>query len=353
MNESIRMSLNTSLIPPTYQSIDHPLSVPINITLLILTFLPVFVFHTEEKYMPASMEYAFQNAQLYNGTTMIADYGQITPEMLEQNKGHRIQLHPDAIYGEKNKSLSDIPVYVKVKENEMYYEITYVIYFTYSGPYHLFLWSYGHHDSDLEHVSVRILKSTGQVIGVYFSYHSDGTWRGAGEYDTVNNTHPVAYVAKSSHGIYPYTGTRCRIYGFANDTMNDGIRWLPQKIVRIDTPDAPYWMKYRGQLSMDGVDNFPLKGWIKGFEPDFSTTEIRDCCCPLWYPRCILCIVPFGQRLLQLVGVDTNANVIPNENTTAVTVTANPMMNVTMDDSKSNENSTLTLSISSSSSENN
>jgi hypothetical protein len=295
--------MNTSLIPPTYHSIGNTSNVSIDISLAILTFLPIFMFHCDEMYMPASMEYMFANSQFYNGSNMLADYGQITPEMISENKGHRIKIHPDAIYGEKDKLLKDIPIYVKVKENNTYYEIVYTIYFTYSGPYRFFGFSYGEHDSDLEHVSVRILKGTGELIGVYYSYHSEGMWRTPGNIE-MENGHPIAYVAKSSHGIYPRYGTHCRIYGFASDvTTDNGTKWLPEKIVRIDTPDAPYWMKYRGQLSMDGVDNFPLKGWIKNFEPDFSSTEIRDCCCPCWYPKCFICIVPFGRQLMQIAGV--------------------------------------------------
>jgi len=244
--------------------------------------------------MPASMEYGFKHAQLYNGNTMIADYGNITEEMLRKNAGHRIQIHPDAIYGER-ENLNNVPVYVKVKERDDIYEILYVVYFTYSGPFSMLGLKYGHHDSDLEHVSVRICKKTGKLIGVYYSYHSEGLWKSADEVE-MENGHPVVYVAKSSHGFYPHRGTHFRIFGFANDKMNNGRHWMPERVIRVDGgngTEIPYWMSYRGQLSMAGIDSLPLKGWFRDFEPDESSTEFRDCFLPCWYPKCILCSVPF------------------------------------------------------------
>lgn len=276
-----------------------------NIHDLIRIFLPVFFFHTDEIYFPSTMEYAFENCQLYNGDTMIADYGAVTPNMIQTNQGHRIRINPAAHYGEFSiKPPGDIPVYVSFKDNPNvnFYEIIYVLYFPYSGPYRILWKDVGQHDSDLEHIAVRVSKEHGDLLGIYYSYHSEGIWIEPPQIQFIEGR-PVVYVAKGSHGFYPDEGRHWRIFGFANDVMDRGLLWRPEKIVRVDTDKtdvvAPYWMSYRGQLSMEGVDNLPLKGWFRNLEPDESSTELRDCLFPCWYPSCFLCSVPFRPFFLK------------------------------------------------------
>ena len=270
-----------------------------NIHELIRIFLPVFFFHTNEVYFPSSMEYAFENCQLYNGNTLIADYGNVKPDMIQNNMGHRIRINQKIHYGEfNNKKHEDIPIYVSVKNppDLDYYEIIYVVYFPFSGPYSIFGKKVGDHDSDLEHIAVRVSKEHGSLIGIYYSYHSEGIWCHPEEIEFLEGR-PVVYVARGSHGFYPYEGTHHRIFGFANDKMNQGTLWRPSKVIRVDTDKTdvvpPYWMYYRGQLSMQGIDNLPLKGWYRNLEPDESSTTFRDCFFPCWYPKCFLCTVPF------------------------------------------------------------
>jgi hypothetical protein len=261
---------------------------------LIRKFLPVFFFHTLETYMPSSMEYALENSQFYKGDIMVADYGKATPEMFANNVGHRIRLDPSIHIGEfHKKSSDDIPIYVSVKDypDKDFYEILYIVYFPYSAPYRILWNEVGAHDSDLEHIAVRVSKQYGDLLGVYYSYHSEGKWCHPNEIEYIDNR-PVVYVAKGSHGFYPYSGKHWRIFGFANDVMNNGLLWNPSRYIRVDI-NPPYWMSYRGQLSMNGVDNIPLKGWFKNLEPEESSTELRDCIFPCWYPSCFLCRIPF------------------------------------------------------------
>lgn len=254
---------------------------------LIQKYKPIIIFHPDERYLPASMEFMVENSALYKNGSLIAETGKITVEQMEMNAGTNLKIDNKHYNGQLTKdNLDNIPIYVKVKENEKYHEITYIVYFMYNYGYNICGKLTGDHDSDLEHISVLIDKKSEDLIAVYYSYHSEGIWRYKKDIP-MKNGHPLVWCAKDSHAFYPYTRPHFRVFCFANDYMGNGIEWNPQLVIDVDT-EKPYWMKYKGQLSMNGIDNIPLKSWYKNFEEKISSNMLRDLFLPCVYNKYVM-----------------------------------------------------------------
>lgn len=67
----------------------------------------------------------------------------------------------------------------------------------------------GRHYGDWEHVSVRVVHATGELVGVYLSRHSGGEWIAGAQLDGLGyaGTRPIVYAARDSHAHYPSAGT--------------------------------------------------------------------------------------------------------------------------------------------------
>jgi hypothetical protein len=251
---------------------------------LVQKYKPIIIFHPNEKYFPSSMEYMIQNASLYNKGELVSKIGKITIEQMETNAGTNLKIDSNHYSGQLTKENMDgIPIYVKVKENDKYYEITYIVYFMYNYGYNICGKLVGDHDSDLEHISVLINKESLDMIAIYYSYHSEGLWVYKKNVP-MKNGHPIVWCAKDSHAFYPYSKPHFRVFCFANDYMGKGIEWEPKLVIDVDS-EKPAWMKYLGQLSMNGIDNIPLKSWYRNFEEKISSNMCRDLCLPCVYNK--------------------------------------------------------------------
>jgi hypothetical protein len=68
----------------------------------------------------------------------------------------------------------------------------------------------GRHYGDWEHVSIRVVNSTGELAGVYLSRHSFGQWISGAQLEAAlgfDGTHPIVYAARDSHAHYPDADT--------------------------------------------------------------------------------------------------------------------------------------------------
>ena len=222
---------------------------------LATTYKPIFVFSKEEKYYPCSVEYLLSHSQLYKENTLIKNFGELTPEELSRNVGDSLKVHPNSYRGQ----IESAPIYYFIRTSEKFIDIVFFIYFTYNGPLSILGKKVGAHDTDLEHIVVRVDTLT-QLIAVYFSAHgSEGRWVMKDSLQLINNN-VLIYVAKSSHAMYPTNGRQWRVMGLANDKTDFGLSWTTDRLIEVKDND-PVWMKYVGKWSREGIDSVASNGW--------------------------------------------------------------------------------------------
>ncbi|HEU5102201.1 MAG TPA: Vps62-related protein [Roseiflexaceae bacterium] len=196
---------------------------------LIKKYAPVLYFHPQEAYMPTSVD------------TYLAHCALVTPANVSQphttsvnlddlaNAGADAYLQPfgNDLDTVRKGDLKNAHVYVNVVGSAApaLYEIQYWFFYAFNGPTTLRFDGtlglstdneappLGQHDSDWEHITVRV-DSTGAIVAVYFAQHSSGQWYPPASSSTTNdgfhtlaNTSQVlVYVAKNTHACYPWPG---------------------------------------------------------------------------------------------------------------------------------------------------
>ncbi len=95
--------------------------------------------------------------------------------------------------------------------------------------------------------------------------------------------HPIAYVAKASHGMYPSMGVWARFCCCANDSIavdaHQSVTWIPSVLLTADAVSDDVVLQYCGQWGIDGVSNIPDKGAFAVGEPATSNTWWRRMFC--------------------------------------------------------------------------
>jgi hypothetical protein len=221
------------------------------ISRLILLFMPIFVFHTDELIFPMAIsEYA-----------KMCELTSTTYKLLPQYKNY-------FKYGTLPmvKSLSNAPVYVKTKVQDNYLYITYILFYPYNEDYDISgLIHTGGHDADIEHVTIKICinncNKKYSIDKMYYSAHSsgEGLWTNNIEQKGLN---PIVYVAKGSHAMYNKNGYYFRYYGFANDITGSGFYWKPETVIHANTlPSDNPLLTYKGLYGNGNVASLTLRGW--------------------------------------------------------------------------------------------
>lgn len=251
---------------------------------LAILYKPTFVFSKYEKYYPCSVEYLVSHAQLYQDEKLIMNYGDVTPEILSQNIGNTLKIHPDSYKGQietakvyyfsrTSTDLTDTHQTTTGKERGVvsngknyinkFIDIVFFLYFTYNGPFDVMGTHIGDHEADIEHVVLRFDAFTKKLLGMYFSSHNDeGQWVMKKDIKMIGNS-PVVYVAKLSHAMYHTEGTQWRAMGFANDKTDFGFAWNESILQRVETDESlrVSWMNYTGLWSRTGVDSVVNREW--------------------------------------------------------------------------------------------
>lgn len=147
-------------------------------------------------------------------------------------------LSASARLGERDVPLDDVPVYCSVKavyrdESVEAYELTFVTLFAYNGSY--FFGMFGHHDGDIEHLTVRC-DPAGRMQAVWFNSHRnvDGHWVAASDVEIDDVGRIVSFIARGGHGHYGSEGTTPRHYFFASDHCRREVRWRPNRVIWIE-----------------------------------------------------------------------------------------------------------------------
>lgn len=249
---------------------------------LLEKYSPVFYLHSQEKYFPSSIDFVINQSTLVeNGVPTQTNLTkrklyEISATKYKGNYGLNYKtLHvdfPNSLWpGQKDLSA---PVYGNVREFHDTIELYYILYFPYNGPRKILgLQDAGAHNSDIEHVTIELNKSTMEPVRMYFGAHTstDGKWIPWSEVQKVRNTHPLVLLALDGHGAYPKSGYARRIFGLANDEVDYGTKWEPRviQVFRKDEanfdPDRDGWVYFAGRWGFDGISGPSAKDfWRMG-----------------------------------------------------------------------------------------
>ena len=169
------------------------------------------------------------------------------------------------------------PVYVVTYNDEQHGKIyiQYLFAFGFNEPYNIGPFTgdtadfQDAHEFDLEHFTVELDARTKKLDRLYYSSHGtkEGFWMRPQEVEW-DGTHPVVYVARGSHAVYPRQGTYIRIFGVANDVTSKDVRWTPQLMRFFDEADPRFdpasmgWVYHAGTMGRRGVSAAYKQGWF-------------------------------------------------------------------------------------------
>lgn len=246
---------------------------------IINKYRPILYLHSEEKYYPCNIEKYLENCALFYKNNPVLNIGEVNEKTLVRNTLKNGKPVENVKYWNlrtkfKNKNpnfeINNIPIYAKgkiiIENNIPFYEITYIFFYAYNGPYRIFNLKFDNHFADFEHITTRV-NTDGELNSIYYARHGYywGEWKNAPEIERTEDGRPIIYVAKSSHANYPKPGTYFRIFFLANDKTNKGIKWDPNEV--IDITEHSY-SKYRGRWSSDQLGLPNQKWWYR--ENDIS-----------------------------------------------------------------------------------
>jgi hypothetical protein len=151
-------------------------------------------------------------------------------------------------------TINNVPFYCRVIEHDDYIDLVYIFNYCYNNCFRwMGIYLAGEHQADIENVRIRINKEGTKITNMYFSAHSGDQCRWA-HYDNIEwyeyGVRPIVYVAKGSHANYPNSGTWWRIFGFANDKTEKGIKWCPDNLVNLE--DRSDLVNFNGPLGNGG-----------------------------------------------------------------------------------------------------
>ncbi|KAG0496917.1 hypothetical protein HPP92_001608 [Vanilla planifolia] len=194
------------------------------ITKLLQKYSPWVHFHPDERYLPSSVSWFFNNGALLfsktdpNGPTPVDPAGRALPQGGTNDGAYWLDLPSDDAEKDRVKAgeLSTAEAYVHVKPalGGTATDIVFWLFYPFNGPgrakvglINIGLGHIGEHVGDWEHVTLRISNFDGVLKRMYFSQHTSGTWVEATDlvYSTPGQR-PAAYATLNGHAFYPKAG---------------------------------------------------------------------------------------------------------------------------------------------------
>ena len=190
---------------------------------LLHTYSPWVYFHSDEIYLPSSVDWFFGNgALLYkkgeeSKPAPIEPTGSNLPQGGSNDGAYWLDLPVDEGAKERVKKgdLGNSQVYVHIKPmlGATFTDIAIWVFYPFNGPakakvemVNVPLGKIGEHVGDWEHVTLRVSNFNGELQRVYFSEHSGGTWVDAPELEFQNGNKPVAFASLNGHAFYSKPG---------------------------------------------------------------------------------------------------------------------------------------------------
>ncbi|KAF5761157.1 putative vacuolar protein sorting-associated protein [Helianthus annuus] len=239
------------------------------INALIDAYSPIIYFHPDEKYLPSTVNWYFQNgALLYqkgleNSPSPIEPDGSNLPQGGSDDGSYWLDLPIDNSAKERVKKgdLDSANAYFHVKPmfGATFTDIAVWVFYPFNGPARaklefltISLGKIGEHVGDWEHLTLRVSNFDGSLKSVYFSEHSGGTLLDASQVEFEKGNKPVAYASLNGHAFYSKPGLVLQgngRNGIRNDTakgkavMDTGVRAV---VVYVDhlTVVEPPWLNY-------------------------------------------------------------------------------------------------------------
>jgi len=254
---------------------------------LIQKYTPRIYFHRSERYFPVDAEWVFKNSKLYLHDR---EYGEFSNSTLwELSKEYKFAHTEDLVVDFpieicRGQNVADAPIYCVWRETADLIILYYISIYAYNGSYPILggVESVGEHKGDIEHITVEIHKSDGQLNRVFFGAHAmrDGRWVSPDQIE-FEDGRIVAYSALDGHGLYPKPGAAIRLGGLANDILEKSIRWDPKPIhipnvneVNDSNKHRFGWVAYSGRFGgREGITWLTDKGWYNNYE--LSERELK------------------------------------------------------------------------------
>lgn len=239
---------------------------------LVEAYSPWVYLHPDEKYLPSTTNWFFQNGALLftNGDESnpkpIEPTGSNLPQGGSDDGAYWLGLPEDKTASDKLKKgdLQDAKTYLHIKPmfGATFTDIAIWLFYPFNGPakakvefINISLGKIGEHVGDWEHVTLRISNFNGELRSVYFSEHSKGQWVNASELEFQNGNKPVTYSSLNGHAFYPKAGLVLQGsggIGIRNDTaksknvMDIGAVFLVVAAEYLKTSDIvePPWLNY-------------------------------------------------------------------------------------------------------------
>ena len=204
---------------------------------------PEFFLDKDEHYGPCSyIDYIRNSSLLKSSGEPVLDTIVDPNDITKYGGDHMLEIKKDAKMGilDQTKYPSKLEVYViqnTMKYNEdTFYDTYYIILFAYNGTIEP-------HLGDEEYVMIRT-DGNNNPLGMYYSNHSGGIWVPWWEVPKNKDGHPIVYIARESHAMFPSTGMFHRALGFGNDVVEPSDKPLQYNLVIIK--DAVKTQKYLG-----------------------------------------------------------------------------------------------------------
>ncbi|CAN6183925.1 unnamed protein product [Urochloa humidicola] len=254
---------------------------------LLAAYAPHVFLHPNEAYLPSSVTWFFENgALLYQKgsqtPTPVAADGSNLPQGGGNDGGYWLDLPVDNNQKEKVKrgDLGSAKVYVQAKPmlGGTVTDLAVWIFYPFNGaarakvgPLTIPLGEIGEHVGDWEHVTLRVSNFSGELLRMYFSQHSAGTWVEASQLEYLDagdgrGNRPVAYASLHGHALYPKAGLVLQ----GDSKLGIGIRNDAARGSRLDTGGA-------GRSEVVSAEYLGVKepAWL-GFEREWGPREEYD-----------------------------------------------------------------------------
>lgn len=189
---------------------------------LLKKYAPRFWWDKNEKYFASTVEFAAENMKKAPTPTGNIYYRDDVKSSSYMN---------DFLYGDQQNAKA----YAFATEKEFkYLDLAYFYYAPYNLGKTIAGLEFGNHIGDWEHISVRLLKEenngrlTYRPVIVNYSAHFMKNYVSWDEVEKVNGTHPVAYIACGSHGMWKDAGVHVYVNAVVvklKDLTSKGTAW--------------------------------------------------------------------------------------------------------------------------------
>ncbi|KAL4601357.1 hypothetical protein ACB092_11G267200 [Castanea dentata] len=190
---------------------------------IIKAYSPWVYFHPDEKYLPASVEWLFENGGLLykkgdeGNPIPITPNGSNLPQGGSDDGAYWLNVPDDLDAKDRVKrgdlAIARVYMHVKPMFGATFTNIATWIYYPFNGPakirfgpLNFQLPHIGEHIGDWEHVTLRVNNFNGELQSIYFSQHKGGTWLDATDLEFQEGNKAIVYASRYGHAFYSKLG---------------------------------------------------------------------------------------------------------------------------------------------------